>query len=232
MLFIYIYDIIFLDSCWDAYPGSKNKKKGSSHDRGIDRCSSASKSRSLSEPNMRWYLGGQLVSLTGTMLQSAVLALLIVSITSKSEAATWTGVVWALGLLPGTFFGPFAGILLDRWDKRKVLMATGAIGTLQALCLAYLSYTGQISLLYIIGLAFIMGFINAVDGPGRNVIVKDAVVDKRNVRQASKMFTSLYNLAQIAGPGFAGYLVITFGYSFTFLLNALCSSPSSSPWRI
>ncbi len=175
----------------------------------------------LSEPNMRWYLGGQLVSLTGTMLQSAVLALLIVTITSKAEAATWTGVVWALGLLPGTFFGPFAGILLDRWDKRKVLMWCGAIGTLQALTLAYLTHTSHITLWQINGLAFLMGFVNAIDGPGRNVIVKDAVADKRNVRQASKMFTSLYNLAQIAGPGFAGYLVITFGYSFTFLLNAL-----------
>jgi DHA3 family macrolide efflux protein-like MFS transporter len=87
----------------------------------------------LSEPNMRWYLGVQLVSLTGSMLQSSVLALLIVTITSKTEAATWTGIIWALGLLPGTFLGPFAGILLDRWDKRKVLIACGTVGTIQAL---------------------------------------------------------------------------------------------------
>jgi MFS family permease len=178
------------------------------------------RTRVLSDRNMRWYLGGQLVSLTGTMLQTAVLTLLIVRITSKEQAGTWTGVVWALGLVPGTFFAPFAGILLDRWDKRRVLIATGIIGILQALVLAYLTYTNQITLWGINSLALLMGFVNAIDGPGRNVIVKDAVSDKRNVRQASKMFTSLYNLAQVAGPGFAGYLVVHFGYPFTFLLNA------------
>ena len=175
----------------------------------------------LSETSMRWYLGGQLVSLTGSLLQSAVLALLIVSITSKAEAGTWTGVIWALGLLPGTFFGPFSGVLLDRHDKRKILIMTGVIGALQATTLAWLTYTNTATLANILGLALINGFINAIDGPGRNAIVKDIVVDKQNIRQASKTFSSLYNLAQIAGPGFAGYLVLHFGYSFTFLLNAL-----------
>jgi len=175
----------------------------------------------LGERNMRWYLGGQLVSLTGTMLQSAVLSLLIIKLTGKTDAAYWVGVVWALGLLPGIFLGPFAGVFLDRSNKKNILIVTGLLGIAQALTLAYLTHVGRITIAEINLLAVLMGIVNAIDGPGRNAIIKDAVLHAHNVRKASKMFTSLYNLAQVAGPGLAGFLVLSFGYSFTFVLNAL-----------
>ncbi len=173
------------------------------------------------ERNMRWYLGGQLVSLTGSMLQAAVLSLLIIKLTGKVDAAYWVGVVAALNLLPGVFLGPFAGILLDRFCKKRILIATGLLGTAQSAVLALLTYANRITVHEVIGLAALMGIVNAIDGPGRNVIVKDAVLHEHNVRPASKWFTSLYNLAQVAGPGFAGYLVLYCGYPFTFLLNSL-----------
>jgi MFS family permease len=173
----------------------------------------------LKERNMRWYLGGQLLSLTGTMLQTAVLSLLILAIVGKNGAAFWVGVVWGLDLVPGFLLGPFAGILLDRFNKRKVLLITSTLGILQTGTLAFLTYTNQITILEICILALFMGIVNAIDGPGRNVIIKDAVVHDYNVRSASKMFTSLYNLAQIAGPGLAGFLVLSFGYPLTFVIN-------------
>lgn len=173
------------------------------------------------ERNMRWYLGGQLFSLAGTMLQLAVIALLILSIAGKENGAFWVGVVSAIDLLPGCLLGPLAGLLLDRFDKRKILLVTAALGVVQTSILAFLTYTNQITIWEICALAFFMGIVNAVDGPGRNVIVKDAVEHEYNVRSASKTFTSLYNLAQIAGPGIAGFLILTFGYPLTFVINGL-----------
>ncbi len=175
----------------------------------------------LGERNMRWYLGGQLLSLTGTMLQTAVLSLLILEIVGKVGAPFWVGLVWALDLAPGFLFAPFAGILLDRFDKRKVLIVTGIFGVLQAFIFVFLTYTHQITVIEICVLALCMGMVNAVDGPGRNVIIKDAVENQYNVRQASKMFSSLYNLAQILGPGLAGFMILYLGFPITFIINGL-----------
>ncbi len=173
----------------------------------------------LSERNMRWYLGGQILSITGLMLQSAVLALLVLKLVGKTDAPLWSGLVYSLGFVPGMFLGPFAGIILDKGDKRKILMVTSALSAVQPLVLAYLTWTEHVTVAEICILALFAGVTNAIDGPGRNVIVKDAVLHPHNVRPASKMFTSLYNLAQIIGPGMAGYLVLNFGFASTFLLN-------------
>ena len=172
--------------------------------------------------NLRWYLGGQLISLTGSMLQSSVILIFLAAILGKTEATRWSGIYWALGLIPGTFLAPFAGMLLDRWNKRVVLIVTAVIGALQALAFALITWHPETATLWEIGtLGLVMGFVNAIDGPGRNAIVKDIVQDKRNTRQAAKMFTALYNIGQIAGPGFAGFLVLACGYPMTFILNAL-----------
>lgn len=174
----------------------------------------------LREPNLRWYLGGQVVLLTGNMLQVSVQALLIISIAGKEHAATWTGLVGALNYLPGIVLAPFGGVLIDRFNKRAVMLTTGGISALQALALSYLTYTGQATLLAVNACALVLGFVNAVDGPARNAIVKDAVGEER-ARIASKMFTSLYTVALMAGPGLAAYLILTFGYPTAFALNAL-----------
>ena len=155
------------------------------------------------------------------MLQTAVISLLILEIVGKVGAPFWVGVVWALDLAPGCLFAPFAGLLLDRFDKRKVLIVTGLFGVAQASIFVFLTYTHQINVLEICILALCMGIVNAIDGPGRNVIIKDAVENQYNVRQASKMFTSLYNLAQILGPGLAGFMILYIGFPFTFTLNGL-----------
>jgi predicted MFS family arabinose efflux permease len=111
--------------------------------------------------------------------------------------------------------------MLDRFDKRTILIVTSALGTLQALALMYLVYMHEVTILEVVVLALLMGIVNAIDGPGRNVIIKEAVEHPHNVRQASKMFTSLYNVAQVLGPGLAGFLILFLGYPGTFFLNGL-----------
>ncbi|MCC6290993.1 MFS transporter [Candidatus Nomurabacteria bacterium] len=177
----------------------------------------------LRERNMRWYLGGQLVSLTGTMLQSAVLSLLIIELTKSrpADAVFWVGLVWALNFLPGAATVLVTGIYIDRWDKSRVLKITSILGMLQSFALALLVATNMITVWWICVLALLMGAISAFDGPARNAIIKEAVLDGRNVISAGAAFNSLYNLANIVGPGLAGPLVLTIGYGWSFTINGL-----------
>ncbi len=171
--------------------------------------------------NMLWYLGGQLVSITGSRLQGAAQGLLVVSIVSREEAAAALALVWTLALAPTILLGPFIGIILDRFSKRAVLVVTSAAGTLQALVFAYLTYTGHIALWHIDSLALIYGIVTALEAPGRTAILKDAVTNPEHSGLASRMLSSIYNIAQVVGPGFAGILIVSYGYPITFLLNAL-----------
>ncbi|MEN9604554.1 MAG: hypothetical protein RJB39_239 [Candidatus Parcubacteria bacterium] len=181
----------------------------------------APKGGTLSDPNVRRYLLGQLGSSIGSTLQGAVLALLVLSLTRKEQAATVIGLVNAFGLLPGVILGPFAGILLDRWNKRNILITTAVLGGIQATALTLLTYTGHINIWWIYTLSLLLGLITAIDGNGRNAILKDIVANPDHVKQASKLVISLYTVAQVIGPGVAGYLVLTIGYSGSFLLNVL-----------
>ena len=176
----------------------------------------------LGEPVLRIYLGFQLISLTGTMLQSGILSMLIRDIVGdKAKASFWIGVIWAIGYLPGIIIAPLSGVFYDRLNIKKVLQVTGIIGALQAFTLAYLCYTGRQSIPWLLVLVCVMGIVNPVDAVGRNAMVKLIALREENVRPANQMFASLYNIAQVVGPGCGAYLIMHIGYSGTFTLNAL-----------
>ena len=177
----------------------------------------------LEERNMQWYLGTQLISLTGLMLRSSLLSLLLVDLLGVKNASFDVGIVWALNVLPGAFLGIFAGVILDRYDKRKILQITAVLGVLQGAALAYLAFMDvqHMSIPLIMAIALFGGFTSAVDGIGRNAIVKDAVVNKHNHRSGAIFFGSLYTFAMLVGNGISGYLIIWIGYGNSFMLNAI-----------
>ncbi len=177
----------------------------------------------LEERNMQWYLGTQLISLTGLMLRSSLLSLLLVDLLGITKAPPYVGFVWALNVLPGTFLGIFAGVILDRYDKRKILQITASFGVIQGAALAYLAFMDvhHMSISAIMAIALFGGFTNALDGIGRNAIVKDAVVNKYNHRSGAIFFGSLYTFAMLVGNGISGYLIIWIGYGNSFMLNAI-----------
>lgn len=172
------------------------------------------------ETNLHWYLAGQLVSVVGSLLQGAVISLLIIDVVGKVDAAYWVGVVGALTLGPATLFAPLTGLLLDRYDTKRVLFATTALGFAQAVAFAYLVYAHCASIFTINLLALCTGLIIAIDAPGRNVFIKE-IVGRHNVRFAAMVFLALGNIAQVVGPGAAGFLVWYCGYPFTFVMNSL-----------
>ena len=179
----------------------------------------------LSEQNMRWYFGTQIISLTGLMMRTSILALLLIEIVGPKRAPFWIGLVASLNLIPGTFLSIFVGFFLDVYDKRRVLQITAFLGILQACGFAYLAYNHpdlrSIPLSGIVFIAACSGLTNAVDGLCRNAIIKDALVHRYNDRIGATMFASLYTVAMIVGNGLAGYSVIYIGYANSFILNAL-----------
>lgn len=175
----------------------------------------------FSDRNLRRYIFGQLISFTGSMLQNAVLALLIISLVGKEIAATAVGIQTAIVLIPGACLAPFAGLLTDRWNKRAVLILSTIIYSIQTTGLLVLTCLGAINLTAIYCLAAIGGIAAAFDGVARYAIVKDIVSNRGETAQAMKIVSSLYTIANIAGSGAAGYIVILLGYHGGFILNLL-----------
>lgn len=175
----------------------------------------------FSDRNLRRYILGQLVSFAGSMLQSAVLALLIISLVGKETAATAVGIQNAIVLIPGACLAPFAGLLIDRWNKKTVLVLSTIIYSIQTTGLLVLTCIGAINLTAIYCLAVIGGIAAAFDGVARYAIVKDIVSNRGETAQAMKIVSSLYTIANIAGSGAAGYIVILLGYHGGFIVNLL-----------
>ncbi|MDB5259049.1 MAG: permease [Candidatus Taylorbacteria bacterium] len=175
------------------------------------------------EPNILGYLGGQLISLSGSTLQISVISLMIVAIVGKELAPAIIGDVIAAGYLPGVFLAIFAGIWLDTVNMLKVLKATSVLGAIQGFTLAYLAMgdVHSISILQLKGLSIFLGFVNAIDAVARNGVQSHILVDRRNTQKAATLFTSLYIFAQVIGGGMAAFLISHIGYASTYAINGI-----------
>jgi MFS family permease len=167
-------------------------------------------------PNYRRYLGGQAVSLTGTWMQMTAQAWLVLTLTHSS---TWLGVVIALQTLPVLVLGPYGGVIADRVDKRKLMVALQSAMGLQALALGLLTVTGVVKLWEIGVLAALLGFNNAFENPARQSFMLE-LVGPEHLRNAVSLNSVLVNVARTIGPAVAGILIATVGDGVSFLVNA------------
>jgi predicted MFS family arabinose efflux permease len=176
------------------------------------------------ERNMKWYFGTQLISLTGMMLRSSLLQLLMIDKFGKVQAAPYVGMIGAFNVLPGIFIAIFVGIAVDRFDKRNILRWMAVFGFIQASVLAYLS-SGDIHdvvISHILEVALLGGFMNIVDSIARTAIIQDALMDKKkNGRVAGVIFNALYTVGIAAGGGLAAFLEKHIGYPLAFMMNSL-----------
>ncbi len=155
------------------------------------------------------------------MLRQSVLSLLIIDIVGVENAPPIVGAIWALNVLPGAFLSIFAGIIVDHYDKRRILNITACISMVIGGLLAFLAYQDahHIAIWKIVTLMAFTGFVNSIDGVARNAILKDASKNASHDRLAAVIFSSLYTFGMILGNGLAGHLVLAFGYGNTFMLN-------------
>jgi MFS family permease len=170
----------------------------------------------LSVPNYRRYYAGQAISLTGTWMQMTAQAWLVLTLTHSSTAL---GIVIALQTLPVLLLAPYGGVIADRVDKRKLMIALQSAMALQALVLGVLTVTGMVRLWEIGILAAILGVNNAFENPSRQSFMLE-LVGSEHLRNAVSLNSVLVNVARAIGPAVAGILIATVGDGVSFLVNA------------
>lgn len=171
----------------------------------------------LSTPNYRRYVQGKAVSLVGTWMQTIAQSWLVLQLTGS---ATALGIVLALQMLPTLVLGPYAGVVADRLDKRRLMIGLQATMGALALLLGLLTITGTVQLWHVYVLAFLLGMNNCFENPARQAFVLE-LVGPDDLRNAVSLNSVLVNVARAVGPAIAGIVIATGGLALCFLLNAV-----------
>ncbi len=157
------------------------------------------------------------ISLTGTWMQNVAQPWLAYTLT---KSALLLGVVGAIQFMPVLLFSLFAGALVDRFNKKKILMFTQSASLIDTLILAILVFSGHIQYWHILVLAAALGFINTLDMPTRQSFVIE-LVDKGDLMNAIALNSAVFNTARIVGPAIAGVIMGLVGIGFCFLANSM-----------
>jgi MFS family permease len=171
----------------------------------------------LSVPNFRRYYGGQAISMIGTWMQMTAQAWLVLSLTHSSTAL---GGIVAVQTLPVLLLAPYGGVVADRVDKRKLMIALQTLMGIQALVLGVLTVTGEVEVWQIGVLAVILGLNNAFESPARQSFMLE-MVGRDHLRNAVSLNSVLVNVARTIGPAVAGILIAGVGDGVCFLVNAV-----------
>lgn len=171
----------------------------------------------LTNRNYRLYLTGQAVSLVGTWMQAVALGWLVFTLTGSGVAL---GLVTAVQFVPMLLLGPYGGLLADRLDKRRLLVATQAAMAGVALILAVVTLTGIVAVWMLVALALVQGLLVVADTPARQAFVSE-MVGRDRIRNAVSLNSVLTNAARALGPALAAVLIAGVGTGVCFLINAL-----------
>jgi MFS family permease len=172
---------------------------------------------SLEVPNYRRYFIGQMISLSGTWMQTVAAIWLILSLTDSGLAV---GATTALQFLPMLLFGAWGGLIADRMSKRRLLIITQTLMAIPAIGLLLVTATGIVVPWMVFLAVFLMGLVNAVDNPTRQSFVIEMVGADRVVNAVS-LNSVIVQAARIVGPAIAGLLIAGFGVVPCFAINAL-----------
>jgi MFS family permease len=176
--------------------------------------------RSMSVRNYRLYFAGQLISTTGTWMQSIAQAWLVLQITGSGVAL---GITVALQFTPVLLVGAWGGLVADRVDKRRLLVGTQAAAGVLALVLGTVTVLGVVQLWMIFVLALGLGAVNALDNPARRAFVVE-MVGAEHVSNAVSLSSAMFMAARVIGPAIAGLVIAGFGVSWCFFANGVSYS--------
>lgn len=173
--------------------------------------------RSLRHRNYRLFFVSQAVSFTGTWLQLIAQTLLVYDLTGSGTAL---GLLTGVQFAPTLLLGAWAGVVIDRHDKRRLMQVTSTAMLLAALALGVLTLTDHVSVGAVYLLAAVLGLANTFDGPARRSLVND-LVPPEEVTNAVALNSTLATSARLLGPALAGVLVATVGVGWCFVVNGL-----------
>lgn len=169
----------------------------------------------LTHKNFRIYWFGQCVSLIGTWVQSIGQTWLVLSLTGSPLLL---GILGAIQFLPITLFSLFAGVIIDRYPKKQIILITQFTSMILAFTLSALVFTHTVSYEYILIVALVLGFSNTIDMPTRQAFTIE-LAGKDDLMNAIALNSASFNLARIIGPAIGALIMASFGAGWCFLLN-------------
>jgi MFS family permease len=175
--------------------------------------------RSLRNPSYRTWAAGSLVSNIGTWVQRTAQDWLVLTQLTHHNA-TALGVVMALQFGPHIVLLPLTGSAADRFDRRRILVATQSVMFVLASTLGLLTLFGAVALWQVYAFALLLGCVTAFDGPASQTFVSELVGD-RDLSNAVGLNSTSFNVARMVGPAIAGLLVSSLGTGWAFMINAL-----------
>ncbi|MEU1897020.1 MFS transporter [Nocardiopsis dassonvillei] len=174
--------------------------------------------RSLANRNYRLYALGQLLSNPGTWMQRIAQDWLVLQLSGGSGIAL--GMTTALQFLPLLLFGLWGGALVDRLDKRRLLVCTQAAMGVLAVGLGILATAGAAQVWHVYLFAFGLGLITVLDNPGRQAFVPE-MVEREHLSNAIALNSASFQLGRVTGPAVAGLLIAVIGSGPVFLINGV-----------
>lgn len=186
----------------------------------LPRAATASVSRgfvAMRHPNYRRFWLGQIGSLVGTWMQSVALPWLVLDL---GGSPLQLGLVMAFLFGPSMVIAPLGGVLADRLDRRRTLIAANAIAMAQASALFVLAFTGVIEIWHVYALALVAGLASAIEMPVRQAFVAE-LVPREDLVNAIALSSTSFNLSRVVGPAVAGLTIAAFGVWANFAVNAV-----------
>jgi len=174
--------------------------------------------RALQHRNYRLFFSGQTVSLVGTWITRIATSWLVYRLTGS---VFLLGIVGFFGQIPTLVLAPFAGVLVDRWDRHRILLITQCFSMLQSVGLAVLTFSGVITVTHILILQVAQGIINAFDTPARQAFVVEMVEDRSHLSNAIALNSSMVTASRVVGPSIGGVLIAAFGEGWCFTVDAI-----------
>lgn len=174
--------------------------------------------RALNHRNYQLFFSGQSISLIGTWMTRIATSWLVYRLTNS---ALLLGVVGFAGQIPSFLLAPFAGVLVDRWNRHRLLVATQVLAMLQSLALAILALTGAINIWHVIALSIFQGVVNAFDMPARQAFVVEMIERREDLANAIALNSSMVNAARLLGPSIGGVIIAAVGEGWCFMIDAV-----------
>ncbi|HJY86090.1 MAG TPA: MFS transporter [Candidatus Acidoferrales bacterium] len=173
--------------------------------------------RALRHRNFQLFFSGQLISLIGTWMQMVAQSWLVYRLTGSSLLL---GTVGFAGQIPVFLLAPLGGVVADRHNRHRIVIATQASAMMLALILAVLTLAGLVRVWHVVVLAALLGVVNSFDIPARQAFLVD-MVGKEDLMNAIALNSSMFNGARVIGPAVAGLLVASIGEGWCFFANGI-----------
>jgi MFS family permease len=167
--------------------------------------------------NYRLFFSGQVVSVSGTWMQNIALAWVVIELSPSPMAV---GVLAFCRFVPFTVFGLVAGVVADRVDNRRLVIATQCAAMVLSALLAALALSGAATLAVVYPLAVLLGVVQVFDAPGRQALTYQ-LVGQDELPNAIALNSTLFNMSRVIGPALAGVVIAAAGAGVCFVVNAL-----------